>query len=63
MKRAFYSDSIAGFLLSSKDEILGKLAAANDFSLEPTQRSAWVEQIDILKKVLHERDWEQYSER
>jgi len=40
MKRAFYSDSIANFLKSSKEEIIGKLALGNEFTLEQTQREA-----------------------
>jgi hypothetical protein len=52
MKREFYSDSIANFLQSSPDEILGILARNNDFSLEQTQRDAWLEELILLKKVL-----------
>jgi len=52
MKREYYSDEIAGFLKSTPEEILGKLAINNDFSLEQTQRDAWVEEINILRKVL-----------
>ena len=51
-KREYYSDSIGNFLKSTKEEILGKLSLSNDFSLEQTQRNAWVEQIKILQKVL-----------
>ena len=52
MKREYYSDSIANFLSSSPDEILGKLALGNEFALEQTQRNAWVEEINILREVL-----------
>ena len=52
MRREYYSDSIANFLQSSTEEILGKLALNNDFALIQTQRGAWVTQIDILRKVL-----------
>lgn len=52
MKREYYSDSIAGFLKTSRKEILGKLASENEFSLEQTQRNAWVEEINILRKAL-----------
>lgn len=52
MKREYYSDSIAGFLLSSDEEILGRLALNNDFALLQTQRGAWVAEISILRKVL-----------
>lgn len=52
MKREYYSDSIEDFLTASQDEILGKLAAASQFSLEQTQTVAWQEQISILKTTL-----------
>ncbi|MCX5635741.1 MAG: DUF2075 domain-containing protein [Planctomycetota bacterium] len=52
MKREYYSDEIVGFLRSTPEEILGKLAINNDFSLEQSQRDAWIEEIDILHKVL-----------
>jgi len=52
MKREYYSDSIANFLKTSSEEILGKLASENEFSLEQTQRDAWKEEIIILHKAL-----------
>ena len=42
IKREYYSDSIANFLKSTTEEIPGKLALNSDFSLEQTQRSAWL---------------------
>lgn len=52
MKREYYSDSIANFLKSSHQTILGKLASENEFSLEQTQRNAWEAQIKILHRSL-----------
>lgn len=52
MQREYYSDSIANFRETSPNEILGILAKNNDFPLEQTQRNAWVEEINILQKVL-----------
>ena len=52
MKREYYSDSIDSFLNTNSEEILGKLASKNEFSLEQTQRDAWLEEIDILHTVL-----------
>ena len=52
MKRAYYSDTIHNFRLASSDEILGKLARSNEFSSEPSQRDAWLDEITILKDVL-----------
>ena len=52
MRRAYYSDKISDFLSRNDEEILGKLAQANDFALEQTQRDAWLEETRILKNVL-----------
>jgi hypothetical protein len=52
IKRDYYSDSIAIFLKTSTEEILGKLALHSDFSIEQSQRDAWIEEINILQKVL-----------
>ena len=52
MQREYYSDSITNFRETSPNEILGILAKNNEFPLEQTQRDAWLEEIDILQKVL-----------
>lgn len=52
MKRALYSSSIEAFLRSSPAEIIGQLAINNEFSLEDTQRTAWLEEVTILQRVL-----------
>jgi len=52
MLRYYYFNSIKDFLSESNDEILGKLANNNDFSLELTQRTAWISEINILKGIL-----------
>jgi hypothetical protein len=52
MKRSFYSDSISNFLQASADQILGALSRSNEFSLEITQKEAWLQEIRILKGVL-----------
>ncbi len=54
MNRAFYSNSITNFLDSSFEEIIGVLALGNQFSLEQSQRNAWLEEINILKDVLRD---------
>jgi len=51
MKRAYYSETISGFLYAAAENILGKLAENSTFALETTQRDAWMEQIRILKEV------------
>ncbi|MHB1456067.1 MAG: DUF2075 domain-containing protein, partial [Armatimonadota bacterium] len=50
--RAFYSQSLDTFLSQPNTAILGVLTANNNFALENTQRDAWIEQIQILKKEL-----------
>ena len=52
MKRAYYSDSVTNFLITSPEEIIGKIALKNEFSLEQTQKDAWLAEIIILKAVL-----------
>ncbi len=52
MRREYYSDSIANFLNTSPLEILGVLVKSNDFALEQSQRDAWIEEVEILQKVL-----------
>jgi Uncharacterized conserved protein (DUF2075) len=56
MKRDFYSAPISEFQSSTSDEILGKLAANNPFTLETTQKRAWLEEISTLKNVLAKRE-------
>ncbi len=52
MKRFYCSDTIASFLTTEPDAILGKLAKQHDFPLEQAQRVAWLEEIDILQAAL-----------
>ncbi len=62
MKRDFYADSIAQFLASAPNQILGELARNNIFSLEQTQRDAWLVEILILQKALAKFDGKIYFE-
>ena len=62
MKRSYYSDTIANFLESNIDEILGILSYQNEFNLEQTQRDAWVEEIKILKEALSKYSGQIYFE-
>lgn len=52
MNRAYYTDSIDGFLEKSPDEIVGVLVQSHAFALDPTQRDAWTAQITILREIL-----------
>jgi hypothetical protein len=56
MRRDFYSASVAEFRNSSSEEILGRLALNNPFSLEINQRRAWLEEISIMKATLNGRE-------
>lgn len=50
--RAYYADLIHDFLDRSSDEILGLLTRRSAFSIEATQRDAWIEQIKLLRVSL-----------
>lgn len=52
MHRYYYSDAVSTFLQKSDDSILGVLAASNPFSLDVTQRDAWLAEILLLKSTL-----------
>ncbi|MEI7639541.1 MAG: DNA/RNA helicase domain-containing protein, partial [Syntrophus sp. (in: bacteria)] len=52
MNRAYYSATIKDFLNTSPEIVLGKLAIRNTFALEQSQRDAWLEEINILRKAL-----------
>ena len=52
MNRAYFSDSISNFLNVPDDEVFGKLAQNSEFSLEKTQRDAWLSEIQLLKDLL-----------
>lgn len=52
MKREYFSDSISNFLNMTVEEVFQQLALNNEFTLEQTQKQAWLEQIKILHKEL-----------
>lgn len=52
MKRHYYSNIISAFCSSSSQEILGELVENSEFSVEISQKDAWLNQIKILKGVL-----------
>jgi hypothetical protein len=51
-RRAYYADTLAHFVDTSPEAILGILADASSFAIEMGQRDAWREQIVLLRKVL-----------
>jgi Schlafen group 3, DNA/RNA helicase domain len=50
--RYWYGDSIAEFLRADSNAVLGQLAANCTFALLPTQRDAWLAQIELLRPQL-----------
>lgn len=50
--RAWYGASITEFVASDVDNVLGQLTKNCDFALIPTQRDAWLAQIEILRGQL-----------
>ena len=47
--RAYYSDTIYGFIQNDSNTILGQLAQKHSHTLEELQKNAWLKQIIILK--------------
>lgn len=62
MDRAYYSDTINNFIITSPNEILGQLSRKSEFADEITQKGAWREEIRILKKILPRYDGQIYFE-
>ncbi len=54
MKRAYYSNSVNGFLSDDNSKILGILTLSHSHSLEDLQKNAWKKQIEILKESLRD---------
>lgn len=51
-QRSYYSAPIATFLGRSDSDIVAALTLGSSFAIEPTQRDAWVEQIEIMRSAL-----------
>ncbi|MEO6994007.1 MAG: DUF2075 domain-containing protein [Lacunisphaera sp.] len=60
--RAWYGSSVVGFLAASSNEVLGELTRNSEFSVDETQKEAWLEEIEFLKKVLVELSGTVYLE-
>lgn len=54
IERSYYSASIAGFLSSDRDAVLGQLTARSEFDVDRSQRDAWQAEIDCLRSALSE---------
>lgn len=49
---AYFQASVATFLETPRDQILGELSRGHQFDLEGNQRDAWLVQIDLLQREL-----------
>jgi DUF2075 family protein len=54
-QRWAYAAPIARFLSDNPLTILGELSERSDFAVDPTQKQAWRQQIDLLKRILAAR--------
>ena len=52
MSNAFYSSSVHEFVDQGSETILGHLATQNPFALDPSQRDAWLSEIELLRGQL-----------
>jgi len=51
-QRSYYSGTLAEFCGADRNEIFARMARRNDFDLTGTQRDAWLEEAEILQRVL-----------
>jgi hypothetical protein len=61
-QRSYYSGTITEFCAADLNEIFARMVRRNDFDLTGTQRDAWLEQAEILKRVLAGRQGALYLE-
>jgi len=54
--RAYYSSLVGDFLDSHGSEILAALVRSSTFSIEQTQRDAWLAEIEVMRDVLVDAD-------
>lgn len=56
MSRYYYSDTTSNFIKTSTQEVIGHLTENSEFPVEPSQTTAWLNQISILKPILEENE-------
>ena len=49
---SYYAADVEKFFATTSDEILGTITANSVFAVEPSQRNAWIIQIEVLKPAL-----------
>ena len=52
INRYFYKSSLSDFVNESSDEIFGKMSRADEMDTAATQKYAWEQEIQIMKRVL-----------
>ena len=52
INRYFYKSSLSDFVNDSSDEIFGKMSRADEMDTSSTQKYAWEQEIQIMKRVL-----------
>ena len=52
LERAYYAAAIEAFLATNADQVLGRLTASSEFSVDPAQRDAWQQEVALLREVL-----------
>jgi hypothetical protein len=62
VRRSYYSATLAEFCATDRVETLGRMARQNSFDLTLPQRDAWLEQTEILQRVLAHRTGRLYLE-
>ncbi len=50
--RAYYSDTLSGFLSRDDLWVLGELTAASEFDVDLSQRGAWLQEMHVLRDAL-----------
>ncbi|MBI3985891.1 MAG: DUF2075 domain-containing protein [Lentisphaerae bacterium] len=54
LPRAYYGGAIEAFLVDPSAAVLGRMTKNSEFAVEPAQRDAWLQQIEILKVSLND---------
>jgi len=62
LKRAWFSTGITDFLACSDEHILGSVVQASTFTIETTQRNAWLETFPLLRDALQGLEGQLYFE-
>ena len=52
INRYFYKSSLSDFVNDSSNEIFGKMSRADEMDTSSTQKYAWEQEIQIMKRVL-----------